>query len=322
MKETLIKISVLMPAYNTGEFIAEAIKSVLNQTFTEFELIIIDDGSTDNTAAIVQSFHDPRIVFIQQENKGIASALNTGLQYARAEYIARFDSDDICYPYRLQKQYEFLSSHPEYVIVGSAVDYIEQQGRYIFTYYPSARSFESLKATMHHTCPFIHSSVLYHKNTILKHGGYNSFALSFEDHLLWINVLKESKGYNLQEPMVKVRLNPNSVTIDEKWRTHDFRRIKYKALRKNEITEAEAKKLQQALLQQNKRQIKEGAYYALLAKKYLWNNPQPQRARLNLRKALLLNKWNWNGYIFYILSFLPSSLLQKTYRRIKQHLHS
>src|ERR1700754_2088364 len=93
------KITVLMPAYNAGKYIGEAIESVLEQTFTDFELLIVNDGSTDNTAAIIQSFTDPRIVLIQQPNLGVAAALNNGLKHARAEYIARFDADDICYPH-------------------------------------------------------------------------------------------------------------------------------------------------------------------------------------------------------------------------------
>ena len=91
-------ITVLMPAYNAGNYIGEAIASVLAQTFTDFELLIINDGSTDQTTAIIRQFNDPRIVIINQENTGVAAALNTGLQHARAGYIARFDADDVCYP--------------------------------------------------------------------------------------------------------------------------------------------------------------------------------------------------------------------------------
>src|SRR5580698_4347191 len=113
------KVTVLMPAYNAGKYIAEAIRSVLEQSFTDFELLIINDGSTDETAKIANSFHDPRIVLINQENKGVSAALNVGLSYARAPYIARFDADDVCHPDRLKIQYNFITEYPEYSVIGS-----------------------------------------------------------------------------------------------------------------------------------------------------------------------------------------------------------
>src|SRR5690349_16914620 len=103
-------ITVLMPAYNAGRYIADAVRSVLEQRFTDFELLIIDDGSTDDTAAIVRSFADSRIRLLQQPNRGVAPALNFGLQHARAALVARFDADDLCHPGRLQQQYELMCS--------------------------------------------------------------------------------------------------------------------------------------------------------------------------------------------------------------------
>src|SRR4030088_1747169 len=119
------KITVLMPVYNAGKYIRDAIDSVLSQTFSDFELLIINDGSTDDAEKIIESFNDPRISVINQSNKGIAIALNTGLQLARAPYIARFDADDICYEDRLKVQYRFITANPEYIIAGSAADYID-----------------------------------------------------------------------------------------------------------------------------------------------------------------------------------------------------
>ncbi|MDQ3846299.1 MAG: glycosyltransferase family 2 protein, partial [Bacteroidota bacterium] len=92
-----IKLSVIMPAYNAEKYISEAITSVLEQSFAAFELIIINDGSTDKTKQIIKSFNDERIVLINQENQGLAATLNKGLAQAKAEYVVRFDADDICY---------------------------------------------------------------------------------------------------------------------------------------------------------------------------------------------------------------------------------
>src|SRR6476469_3237877 len=118
-----VKISVLMPAYNVENFIGEAIQSVLDQSLKDFELIIINDGSTDATEKVIRSFSDERIVLKNQNNAGIAAALNTGLYMAKAEYIVRFDADDICYTHRLVKQYQFMIENPHYVIAGCAADY-------------------------------------------------------------------------------------------------------------------------------------------------------------------------------------------------------
>src|ERR1700712_3200957 len=99
-------VTVLMPAYNAEKYIAEAISSVLKQSFTDFELLIVNDGSTDGTEKIINSFNDSRIILISQPNKGVSAALNFGLTHSRALYVARFDADDICHPDRLKIQYE------------------------------------------------------------------------------------------------------------------------------------------------------------------------------------------------------------------------
>jgi glycosyltransferase involved in cell wall biosynthesis len=311
------KISVLMCAYNAGRYIGQAIASVLAQTFLDFELIIVNDGSTDETEAVIRLFDDPRMVVIHQPNKGIAEALNTGLAAARSEFIARFDADDICYPHRLEKQYSFLVANPGYCIIGSAADYVDQKGEFVFTHTPAAQDNEAIQAIKKQQCPFIHSSVLYKRSLILECGGYNAHAHSFEDHLLWVEVLKKAKGINMPEPLLQVRLNPGSLTIDEKWRTREFLQIKQRALLLESISEKEGAQLLEILKEQDNPQIKEGAYYALLSKKYLWNNYQPGKARRNLRKVLALNRTHWNSYLFYLISFFPEALVQKLYRLAK-----
>ncbi len=216
------RITVLMPVYNAGKYIGEAIRSVMEQSFTDFELLIVNDGSTDDTLSVINTFSDARIRVINQENKGVAAALNKGLSHARAPYIARFDADDICYPERLQVQYDFLTANTSYSLVGASVDYIDVTGHYVFTYHPTGRNSEEMHRLVYRVCPFIHSSVFYKKEAVLRMGGYNEHAYTFEDHLLWAKLLKQENACNLQEVLIKVRLNPESVTIDERWRTPPF----------------------------------------------------------------------------------------------------
>lgn len=306
-----------MAAFNAEKFIAEAIQSVLDQTFSDFEFIIVNDGSTDRTKEIINSFHDPRIIYIEQQNQGIAIALNTGLKKAKGEYIARFDADDICYPQRLEEQYNFIKKNPSYVIVGSAVDYIDQHGEFIFTYSLPGSTNEEIQASKKKICPFIHSGVLYNKNVVLKKGGYNQYAHSFEDHLLWLEITEDGKAFNLPASLIKVRLNPDSVSIDETWRPKQFHRIKTEVLHKQCITEREGEALLKIIRHQNTKEIKEGAYHALLAKKFLWNNCQPAKARENLKKVISQHRLDWKSYCLFFISFLPPLLLQRSYRLFK-----
>lgn len=308
------KITVLMPVYNAGKYIYDAINSVLSQTFTDFELLIINDGSTDDTEKIMESFNDPRISIVKQSNKGIAIALNTGLQLARTPYIARFDADDICYNDRLEIQYRFMTKNPGHIIAGSAVDYTDMDGNYIFTYLPPASTNEAIQKLNYANCPFIHSSVIYKKEIIVACGGYNMNAHNFEDHFLWRKAMEKGKVCNLPQPLMKVRINPQSVTIDERWRGKKFLAIKYRALKNSSITDSEGKELLEVLKHQDTRKIKEGSYYALLAKKFLWNNHQPQRARENLRKVLSINYLDWQSHFLLLVSYLPYPIILKLYR--------
>ncbi|MGZ3873791.1 MAG: glycosyltransferase family 2 protein [Mucilaginibacter sp.] len=304
------KVTVLMPAYNAGKYIGEAIASVLKQSFTDFELLIVNDGSTDQTVKIINSFHDPRIVLVSQENKGIAAALNLGLSKARAGYIARFDADDVCLPNRLKIQYDFITAYPEYTVIGSAADYMDADGHYIFTHHPEGHLNEEIQQLKYSVCPFIHSSVFYKKEVVINNGGYNEHAYTYEDHFLWVNILKHEKACNLSQALIKVRLNPESITIDEKWRPRRFRSIKYATLKNRLITEAEGAELQQIGGSQYSPKIKQGAYYALCGKKFLLNNYQPEKARFNMVRAISLRPLRLDNYVLYTLSYFPERFIK------------
>jgi len=308
------KITVLMPVYNAEKYVGEAIASVLKQSFRDFELLIINDGSTDRTPNIIASFEDPRVVLVQQENRGIAAALNAGLALSRAAYIARFDADDICYPDRLRIQYDFMTAWPEYQILGSAADYMDANGHYIFTQHPAAHLNEEIQALQYRVCPFIHSSVFYKKELILSKGGYNEHAYTFEDHFLWVNMLADTKACNLSQSLIKVRLNPESITIDEKWRTREFREIKYKTLLKRSITAEDGFALQAIAEQQYSPRIKEGAYYALCCKKFLVNNYQPEKARWHVIRAITAHPFRIDNYLLYAISYFPEKFINWFYQ--------
>jgi glycosyltransferase involved in cell wall biosynthesis len=307
------KVTVLMPAYNAGKYIAEAIQSVLDQTFTDFELLIINDGSTDETVKTINSFGDPRIVLIDQENKGISAALNVGLNVARAPYVARFDADDVCYPDRLKIQYDFITAYPQYSVIGSAANYVDAEGHYIFTHHPAAHLDEEIQQLKYSVCPFIHSSVIYKKELVVNNGGYSEHAYTYEDHFLWVNILKNEKACNLSQALIKVRLNPESTTVDERWHSRKFRSIKYSTLKSQRITEAEGDLLYQISGKQYPSRKKKGAYYALCGKKFLVKNYQPAKVRFNIAKAISLHPFRLDNYIIYAASYFPEKMINWLY---------
>jgi glycosyltransferase involved in cell wall biosynthesis len=302
-------ITVLMPAYNAECYIAEAIDSVLRQTYVDFEFIIVNDGSTDNTLNIINRFNDPRIRIINQDNQGVAAALNNGLKHARARYIARFDADDICYPERLKKQLSFLEKNPEYILAGSDVEYISAGGDHLFNFECIAHTHEEIIQKMYFYCPFVHPAVMYKKDTIISLGGYPENAHNFEDYLLWTGIAKAGKLYNIPEPLIKYRLNPTSATIDEKWRGKRFRSLKRNAVLRGAITPAEGEELLAIIKGQDTKKIRESAYHALCGKKFLTDNYQPQISRGHISRAIKIFPQRLDNYLLYTLSFFPQRLI-------------
>jgi glycosyltransferase involved in cell wall biosynthesis len=304
------KVTVLMPVYNGAPYIGEAIASVLQQTFTDFELLIINDGSTDNTKEVIHFYNDNRIILIDHlVNHGIAAALNTGLSKANGKYVARFDADDICFSERLEVQVSFLDSHPDYVLTGSDAEYITEHGEHLFYFKCFGHTNEQLLHKIYSHCPFIHSSVMYRKNAVIEAGGYSLHAHNFEDYFLWVQLKKYGKFSNLSKRLIKVRFNPSSSTIDEKWRGKLFREMKIKIIKRGAINKEEGDILLAIIKKQNVQKIKEGAYYALCGKKFLIDNHQPKKARPLLSKAIKIHPLRWDNYAFYMLSYFPGSFI-------------
>lgn len=311
-------ITVLMPAYNAEEYIREAIDSVLEQTFQAFELLIINDGSTDGTESIIKKYSDDRIRVITQENKGVIGALNTGLAEAYGKYIARFDADDVCLPERLQIQYDFIESNNEYVLIGGMSHYIDKDGDFLFEWEPPAYEHHDIAEKILYTSPFDHPAVMYRKSIAVELKGYPSGAIHFEDHLFWTEFLDKGKVANLKVPLIKHRFNPSSVTIDEKWRGPVFKEIKYRSIKNHRISEEDAELLKKILSTQDVKKYKDAAYYSMMGKKYLWNNHQPKKAREHLKQAIAIMPQKPEPYVLYLLSYLPGKVIQSMYSILKK----
>jgi len=309
------RVTVLMPAYNAGKYIAEAVQSVLDQTFTDYELLVVDDGSSDDTVAVLERFDDARIRLVKQERTGISPALNRGLGLAAGEFICRFDADDVCFPHRLQLQVAYLDAHPGHLVVGSDAEYISEDGEHLFHFRCAGHSHEEIVGGIYRHCPFIHSAVLYRKEAILMAGGYSLLAHTFEDYLLWIRLVTMGKCANLDEALIRVRINPASATIDERWRGRRFNGLKRQVIRRGEITEKESEELMEIIKRQETKKIKQGAYHALCGKKFLHENYRPAKARWHVTRAIYAHPLRLDNYAMFAVSFLPPGLIRWLMKR-------
>lgn len=207
------EITVLLCVYNGAAHLREAIESVLFQSFTDFELLIIDDGSTDTTSDIVKSLCDRRIRSIRHDtNRGLITRLNEGLAEAAGRYIARMDADDLCHRERLDRQFQFLEGHPEVGVVGSAVRIIDATGRGRIVYqYPEEH--EVIDWVMPFVCPLVHPSIMMRRDLVRSVGGYSADAVHAEDYDLWERLLPRTRLANLPEPLLNLRKHDESVTV-------------------------------------------------------------------------------------------------------------
>ncbi len=208
----MAKLSVVMPVYNGEKYLKEAVYSILNQTFKDFELIVVNDGSIDQTAEILKSFKDKRLVVVENStNIGIARSLNKGLEIARGEYIARCDADDINAPERFEKQVRFLEENKEHVLVGSNCILIDEETREIGTL-KTPETDRQIRTMIIVRNPVIHSSVMYRARLVKKTKGYRSLFNGAEDYDLWFRLLRYGKFHSLQENLIKRRIHNKAVT--------------------------------------------------------------------------------------------------------------
>lgn len=204
-----------MPVYNAERYLAEAIQSILDQSYTNFEFLIINDGSTDQSTEIIKKIgkRDVRIILLQQPtNSGIIKALNLGLQRAKGKYIARMDADDKSLPGRLLKQVKYMESHPEIGILGCAVQYIDREGNLLGT--PAIiHDNLSIRWDILFKSPFFHPTVMIRKGILDKYNlQYDALAHYAEDYDLWTRILLKTKGAILKDILLNYRLHPSSVT--------------------------------------------------------------------------------------------------------------
>ncbi|HEY8750494.1 MAG TPA: glycosyltransferase [Tepidisphaeraceae bacterium] len=208
------RVSVVMPVYNAERFLRAAVESSLTQTFTDFELIAVDDGSKDSSLAILREYEkkDCRVRIVSRPNTGIVGALNDGIAAARGELIARMDSDDICLPDRFAKQVAFLDSHPDHVLVGSQVMLIDPEAADLCPKRDTEFTHEAIDtAHLNHRWPLVHPTIIVRKSALSRIGGYRSKFEWLEDLDLFLRLAEVGRMASLPDVLLRYRLHTGSV---------------------------------------------------------------------------------------------------------------
>ena len=220
-KEPLV--TVLMSVYNGEKFLCEAIESILNQSFEDFEFLIINDGSIDASREIILRYDDPRINLVDNyKNLGLIRSLNKGISLAKGKYIARMDADDISMPGRLEKQVEFMDANEQVAVCGARGILINENGQKVGDIAPNAYTSEEIDARILIMNQFIHPAVMLRKKCILDIGGYNKKANYAEDYRMWVDLLiNNHKLYNLKSVLIKYRIHEESVSVKKREKQED-----------------------------------------------------------------------------------------------------
>jgi len=200
------KITVVMPAYNAEKYLGDAVNSILDQSFRDFEFIIINDGSIDNTASILEKYKklDPRVSVYHQDNQGMIAALNRGCRLARGKYIARMDADDVSFADRLERQLRYIEEHPDIGILGTWIS-IEKNGHIVDRWCPPTRS-KRLKWELFFGVCVAHPSVLIRREVLERLNFYRPDASHGEDGDLWFRANGITEFGNVPEVLLKYRV--------------------------------------------------------------------------------------------------------------------
>ncbi|MGJ8548655.1 glycosyltransferase family 2 protein [Winogradskyella wichelsiae] len=224
------KVTILMPVYNGEKYLREAIDSVLAQTYTDFKLLIINDGSTDNTQKIIDSYLDERIVSVEQQNCGVAKSLNKGLSLIDTEYVRRHDADDISELNMLEIQMRFLEQHKNISFVSTSCAFMTDHSKVAYKYTQPKRHFFNYedyiivnREMFNPYSPIVHGTVLGATSIFKEMQGYREAFLTSEDNDLWLRIIEDYKFAVLKHSYYYLRLNATSATQVHKASTSFYR---------------------------------------------------------------------------------------------------
>ncbi len=306
------KLSIILPVYNGEKFVSNAINSIINQTFTDFELIIIDDGSKDGTYNLLKGFQkkDCRIQVISRENKGLIATLNEGFSIARGEYIARQDDDDISHRTRFEKQVRFLDESPEYALCGTFYNVVDEKNKFIRKHFlPSSN--ENIQQHLFDSC-FGHGTIMLRKSMISDMLWYRAEALYVEDYDFFIRVAKKFKVYNIPEYLYDWCFRGESVSFEN-----------YKAQRTNKIAIQMSHEQNLEFLDAQDKAFKsytEAQYLENLATVYLLENKRIKSISCYLKS--LSKEFSIKKFCKLILALISRKLWIKSMERMRTNRYT
>lgn len=302
-------VSVLMCVYNDERYVSPAIESILNQTFLDFEFIIVDDGSTDSTPEILNKYaeRDKRIKVFRIKNSGTTVAANFGLQKARGKYVARLDSDDISYPDRLQIEVDYLNTHPNVALIGGGSDLIDMNGNVVGQRNINTKN--SLK-TLHHRCIFQQSDVMFRRNLVIELGGYREKFHNSQDYDLWLRISEKAGIAKLATPLGQWRLNNGGYTFSRRdEQLSDTNIVKRMAKQRRKTGKDNYDIYEPSELKKHRVNITDADYEMILAAANLLALRKIE-ARERITKIINENGMNVKLLIAKISTYLPSPLLK------------
>ncbi|MGA1867625.1 MAG: glycosyltransferase [bacterium] len=287
-------VSVIIPTYNRDWFIGDAIKSVLQQTYMDFEIIIVDDGSTDKTQERIKSFFNKKIKYFYKKNGGAASALNLGIKHSKGKYIARLDSDDIFEPEKLEKQVKLLDSNQDIGLVYTQAYNIDENGN-ILELYPKNHTCpqESLKTLRHFLFP-PSQSIMFRKNCIDKIGYFDENMPITEDWDFCIRMAQYYQFAYIDEPLVKIRKHTYMITANKIETAHAILKVMQKHAK---------------ILSMGEGNTWIGQHYYSLGRIYFYKRNY-QSAKKIFFQALKYDPRSWRNYIFLGLTYLPNFMIE------------
>jgi glycosyltransferase involved in cell wall biosynthesis len=223
-------VSVLMSVHNGAPWVSRAVASVLDQTERDLELVVIDDGSTDATPALLAAIADPRLRVYRQARTGLTRALNRALGLSSAALVARLDADDTARPERLARQRAHLDAHPEVGVLGTAARELDEAGREVRVLRPPTDD-AALRRALIRANPFVHSSMMMRRALLVQAGGYDESLAVAQDYELWMRLAVVTRLANLEEVLVDRRLGAGRVSIErEEERLRAEARVRWRAV--------------------------------------------------------------------------------------------
>ncbi|MDQ3392691.1 MAG: glycosyltransferase [Bacteroidota bacterium] len=242
-----MKVTVLMPVYNAGVYLRDSIESILNQSFEDFEFLIINDGSSDESEAVIKSYNDPRIRTLNNEkNLGLIATLNKGLSLAKGQFIVRQDADDISMPHRLELQVDIMNKNPDLLLLSSNAIIINNNSEFIGESNLPEEEI-ALRFRMMFKCGIFHTSTIFRKKSLEDYNlKYDPLYPHTEDYKLWSELSRHGKLYVMRDKLVKYRAHQESISSLNKSKQEE---IAAKVVRENikeigvEVSLQEAKRL-------------------------------------------------------------------------------